>query len=556
MEALLDVFREGSVAHTLLVLSLVASLGLALGGVRLRGVSLGVGGVLFAGLLVGQAGLTLDAGSMDLVRELGLVLFVWAIGLQVGPGFFSSIRKQGLRLNLLAASVVLGGTAIAAALAWGLGIGVPAASGLLSGAVTNTPSLGAAQQALKDLAQAPADAAELLGLGYAVAYPFGIVGILVTMHLVARIFRIDPEKERRIFERVHRAAAAPIVARNYEVVNSNLAGRTVEELIELTGRGVVVTRVFRAGSQRIAAPELPLAVGDVLHAVGTQKRLDAFCTIVGRESGLALPELPSEITFRPLVVTQKAVVGRDLDELDLDDAYGVIVTRVIRSGVEFTPAKGLRLAFGDRLMVVGEAAAIERAARELGDSREELERPQIIPVFIGIALGILAGSWPIHLPGVPAPVKLGLAGGPLLVAILLARAGRVGPFLVYMPNAAKTLMREFGIALFLACVGLKAGEKLFATVATPRGLLWVACGAAITIVPLVVMGIVARAVMKLDFVTLCGVLSGSMTDPPALAYATQRFGSDAPSIAYATVYPLTMLLRVVLAQLFVLIGLA
>lgn len=556
MQALLDVLHEGSVAHSLLVLSIVASLGLALGAVRLRGVSLGVGGVLFAGLLVGQAGLTLDHATMDLVRELGLVLFVWAIGLQVGPGFFSSIRKQGLALNLLAAGIVVGGSSLAALVAWGTGIGVPAAVGVLSGAVTNTPSLGAAQQALKDVARAPADAVELLGLGYAVAYPFGILGILATMHIVEKLFRIDPEKERRVFERVHRSSSAPIVIHDYEVVNPNLAGMTVEQLLELTGRGVVVTRVYHAGSQSVARPGLPLAVGDVLHAVGTQKRLDAFQVIVGKESDLALPELPSQITFRPVVVTKKEVVGRDLDELDLHDTYGVIVTRVIRSGVEFTPAKGLRLAFGDRLMVVGEEAAIGRAARELGDSGEELDRPQIIPVFLGIALGILAGSWPISIPGVPAPVKLGLAGGPLLVAILLARLGRIGPFLVYMPNAAKTLLREFGIALFLGCVGLKAGEKLVATVATPRGLLWVACGAVITIVPLVVAGIVARAVMKLDFVTICGVLSGSMTDPPALAYATQRFGSDAPSIAYATVYPLTMLLRVVGAQLFVLIALS
>ena len=554
MQAILQLLREGSVAHSLLVLSLVVSAGLAFGGLKVRGVSLGVGGVLFAGILVGHFGLTVEAATMDFVREFGLVLFVWAIGLQVGPGFFSSIRKQGLSLNLLAVGIVLFGTLVAVLVSWWAGLGIPAAVGLLSGAVTNTPSLGAAQQALKDAATAPADAAELLGLGYAVAYPFGIVGILVTMHLVEKLFSIDPEKERRIFERVHRAAAVPIVTRDYEVSNPNLAGQTVEELLELTGRGVVVTRVYREGTQQLAAAGIPLAVGDILHAVGTEKRLDGFRVIVGKESDLALPAMPSRISYRPVVVTQKDVVGRELDELELDDAYGVIVTRVIRSGVEFTPAKGLRLAFGDRLIVVGEAAAIEQAARELGDSSEELEKPQVIPVFIGIALGIVAGSWPIGIPGVPAPVKLGLAGGPLLVAILLARLGKVGPFLVYMPNAAKTLLREFGIALFLACVGLKAGEKLIPVLASSRGLLWVALGAAITILPLVVAGIVARAAMKLDFVTICGVLSGSMTDPPALAYASQRFGSDSPSIAYATVYPLTMLLRVVVAQLFVLIG--
>lgn len=554
MQAILQLLREGSVANSLLVLSLVVSAGLALGGLKVRGVSLGVGGVLFAGILVGHLGLTVEAATMDFVREFGLVLFVWAIGLQVGPGFFSSIRKQGLSLNLLAVGIVLLGTLVAVLVSWWAGLGVPAAVGLLSGAVTNTPSLGAAQQALKDAAAAPADAAELLGIGYAVAYPFGIVGILVTMHLVEKLFSIDPEKERRIFERVHRSAAAPIVTRDYEVSNPNLAGQTVEELLELTGRGVVVTRLYRDGTQQLAAAGIPLAVGDILHAVGTQKRLDGFRVIVGKESDLALPAMPSRISYRPVVVTQKDVVGRELEELELDDAYGVIVTRVIRSGVEFTPAKGLRLAFGDRLIVVGEAAAIEQAARELGDSSEELEKPQVIPVFIGIALGILAGSWPIGIPGVPAPVKLGLAGGPLLVAILLARLGKVGPFLVYMPNAAKTLLREFGISLFLACVGLKAGEKLIPVLASSRGLLWVALGAAITILPLVLAGIVARAAMKLDFVTICGVLSGSMTDPPALAYASQRFGSDSPSIAYATVYPLTMLLRVVVAQLFVLIG--
>ena len=265
--------------------------------------------------------------------------------------------------------------------------------------------------------------------------------------------------------------------------------------------------------------------------------------------------MPSEITFRPVVVTKKAVVGKEIDELGLDEAYGVIVTRVIRAGVEFTPAKGVSISFGDRLMCVGEATALDRAARELGDSRDDLEKPQIVPIFVGIALGVLVGSWPIDIPGVPAPVKLGLAGGPLLVAIFLARLGKVGPILVYMPNAAKSLLREFGIALFLATVGLKAGEKLGPVLISLHGLLWVALGALITVVPLVVGGIVARAVMKLDFVTITGVLSGSMTDPPALAYASELFGNDAPSIAYATVYPLTMLLRVVLAQLFVLVAL-
>ena len=555
MHTMLDLFRQGSVAHAILVLSIAASAGLALGQIRVLKVSLGVGGVLFTGLLLGHLGITVDRATMDFVREFGLILFVYAIGLQVGPGFFASLRRQGLGLNVLAAGIVLGGTALAALIAWLSGIGIPMAAGLLSGAVTNTPSLGAAQQALQDVPRPPADAVEMLGIGYALAYPVGIFGILGTIHLVRRIFSIDPEAEQKIFQRQERRHVPPIVTRNFEVANPNLAGKTVDELMELTGRGVVVTRLYRGGSQQIAAPDLPLEVGDALHAVGTSSRLESFRVIVGKESDLKLPAMPSEITFRPVVVTKKEVVGREIDELGLDEAYGVIVTRVIRSGVEITPSKGLPLSFGDRLMVVGAAAAIDRAAKELGDSREDLEKPQIVPIFVGIALGVLVGSWPIDIPGVPAPVKLGLAGGPLLVAILLARLGKVGPILVYMPNAAKSLLREFGIALFLACVGLKAGEKLIPVLMSRQGLLWVGLGAIITIVPLVVAGIVARSVMKLDFVTISGVLSGSMTDPPALAYATQLFASDAPSIAYATVYPLTMLLRVVLAQLFVLVGL-
>ena len=555
MHAIIDLFREGSVAHAILVLSLTICTGLLLGQVRVMRVSLGVGGVLFAGLLLGHLRITVDPGTMDFVREFGLILFVYAIGLQVGPGFFASLRRQGLRLNLLAAGIVLGGTALAALVAWLSGVGVPMAVGLLSGAVTNTPSLGAAQQALQDLPKAPADAVQLLGIGYALAYPFGIFGILGTIHLVRRLFSIDAETERKIFQRRERHGAQPIVTKDFEVANPNLAGKTVDELLELTGRGVVVTRVYREGVQRIAAHGLPLAIGDALHAVGTPARLEAFRVIVGKESDLGLPAMPSEITFRPVVVTKKAVVGKEIDELGLDEAYGVIVTRVIRAGVEFTPAKGVSISFGDRLMCVGEATALDRAARELGDSRDDLEKPQIVPIFVGIALGVLVGSWPIDIPGVPAPVKLGLAGGPLLVAIFLARLGKVGPILVYMPNAAKSLLREFGIALFLATVGLKAGEKLGPVLISRHGLLWVALGALITVVPLVVGGIVARAVMKLDFVTITGVLSGSMTDPPALAYASELFGNDAPSIAYATVYPLTMLLRVVLAQLFVLVAL-
>lgn len=548
-------FRDGSVAQGLLILSLVISAGLALGNVRVLKVSLSVGGVLFAGLLAGQLGFRVNPEILEFTREFGLVLFVYAIGLQVGPGIVSALRAQGLKLNLLAAAIVLGGTVITILIVVLGGAKLPVALGLLSGAVTNTPSLGAAQQAFKDLRPAVDDAPALLGVGYAVAYPCGILGIILTMHLIKRLFRIDTEKEAEEFERLRTRNIKPILTRNFEVTNPNLAGLTIDRLMELAGTGVVVTRVYRQGRQQVATPETTLCLGDLLHAVGTESRLEGFRVLIGKLSDLELPALPSRISFRPMIVTTKEAVGKEIDELELDEKYGVIITRVIRSGVEFSPTKGLHIQFGDRLMAVGEEQALAQASRELGDSLRDLEKPQMIPIFVGIALGVIIGSWPISVAGMPAAVKLGLAGGPLVVAILLSRIGKVGPLIVYMPNAAKSLLREFGISLFLACVGLKAGERLFAILFSPQGLAWVGMAALITIVPLVLVGIVARAAHKLDYVTICGLLSGSMTDPPALAYATETFKNDAPSVAYATVYPLAMILRVLIAQLLVIFAL-
>jgi putative transport protein len=554
MDAIVAVFRDGSVAHAILVLSLVISLGLALGHVKVLRVSLGVGGVLFAGLAFGHLGLTLQHELMDFVKEFGLILFVFAIGLQVGPGFFSSLRKQGLTLNLLAAAIVGLGTLTAVVVAWAADIDFPTAVGLLSGAVTNTPSLGAAQQALKDMKHVTADATQMVGLGYAVAYPFGILGIIGTMLLVRRIFHIDPAREAEEFEKLQTRDVSPIRTRNYEITNPNLSCTTVERLHDLCGPGVTITRVYRNGDQRLATPECEVRVGDVVHAVGTEQRLDKFRVIVGRESTLELPRLPSAIVVRRVVVTQKAIVNRAVEELDFEDKYGVIITRVVRAGVEFTPMRGFRLHFGDRLVIVGLEAPVERVATEVGDSVKELDKPHIIPVFVGIGLGVLVGSIPLAVPHIPAPVKLGLAGGPLLVAIALGRIGKIGPLLSHMPNSANLLLRELGIALFLACVGLQSGEKLAQVLLHGPGFLWMALAALITVVPLVIVGLVARAVCKLNYVSLCGLLSGSMTDPPALAFATDLTRTEAPSIAYATVYPLTMLLRVVVAQVLLLVA--
>jgi putative transport protein len=551
---LMDLVQKPTAAQSVLVLSLAVALGLWLGQIKVRGVSLGVGGVLFSGLALGHLGLGKDHAVLDFAREFGLILFVYAIGLQVGPGFFASLRRQGLRLNLLAVAVVLGGVAVAVLGARWLGLDVPAAVGVLSGAVTNTPSLGAAQQALLDVG-VPAEAIQRVGQGYALAYPFGILGIILTMLLLRFAFRVNVAREAEEFARLSQAAAAPLETRNLELTNPNLTSLSIAELLSLGGPGVVITRLFRGGEQILARPDTRLVAGDTLHAVGTREGLERLRLIAGRESGMPLPALPEHVQVRRVVVTRREFVGQHLGVVDFPSQLGVTLSRVVRAGVEFSPTRGLRLSFGDRLVLVGPEAALEAAARQVGNAVQELDRPHIIPIFVGIALGVVVGSIPVALPGMPAPVKLGLAGGPLLVALLMGRVGKVGPLLSYMPNPAKDLLREFGIVLFLACVGLKAGEGFAASLATGDGFLWMGLGVAITLLPLVLVGVAARLWLGLNYVSLCGVLAGSMTDPPALAFATQSLGSDAPSIAYATVYPLTMLLRVVSAQLVVLIWL-
>ncbi|MCU0662661.1 MAG: putative transporter [Myxococcota bacterium] len=551
MEWLTNLFVGGSVAHSVLVLSLVISLGLAVGNIRIAGVSLGVGGVLFSGLAFGHLGLGLHTELLEFVREFGLILFVYAIGLQVGPGFFASLRSQGLMLNLMAVVIVLSGTGIAVLIALFAGVDLPTAVGMLCGGVTSTPSLGAAQQAVADVALAPEGAAQMIGLGYAVAYPFGIVGIILTMALLRRLFRIDPAKEAEQFTLLQNKTHKPLQSLDFDITNANLDGLTVDEIAELSGPGIVITRVFRNSAQTLASHDTVVRLGDTIHAVGTHKQLERLRVIVGKKSELELRSLPSPIAVRRVVATQKAVIGKSLEELDLDDQFGVVITRVVRSGVEFSPTASQRLHFGDRIVIVGMEQAIERAARHVGNSVSDLDKPHIVPVFVGIALGVIVGSIPFAIPGIPAPVKLGLAGGPLLVAIALGRVGKLGPLISYLPNPAGILLRELGISLFLACVGLRSGEKFFEIVATGSGLKWMGLAALITFLPVFCVGLYARAIKKLNFVSLCGVLAGAMTDPPALAYASSLVKNDSPSIAYATVYPLTMLLRVVLAQIVV-----
>ncbi len=519
-----------------------------IGTVRFLGISLGIGGVLFSGLFFGHFGAALNEHVAEFVREFGLILFVYTIGMQVGPGFFSSLKRQGLQLNLLGATIVLLGIALAAAIHFWGKVPVPAVVGLFSGATTNTPALAAAQQALKDVVGLPPDAVTQPALAYALAYPFGILGIILTMLIVKLTCRVDPQSEAAQFLQQQAAATPKPMTMNIEVTNPNLDGLPLEKVPLYDDGGIVVSRVLHGNEVVVAQPDTIIHLGDVLLVVGPKEKLEEFKLVVGRETSTDVRRVPSRITTKRIVVTKKSAVGKTLDELETPRLYDVAITRVSRAEIEFTPTPDFRLQFGDTILAVGEENAIKRVAAELGDSPKQLNHPQMIPILVGIMFGVLIGSIPFYFPGVPAPVRLGLAGGPLLVAIVLSRIGRLGPLVWYMPISANFMMREIGITLFLACVGLRAGGRFVETLVQGDGFLWMLYGALITLIPLLIVAFFARLYMKINFASLCGVLAGSMTDPPALAFAGQITGSEVPYISYATVYPLTMLLRVLGAQ--------
>lgn len=549
---LAKLFTEHSVAGTLLTLSVVSVAGLSLGRIGVRGVSLGIAGVLFSGIAVGHFKPGLDHGTLQFVREFGLILFVYAIGMQVGPGFFASLRRQGLSLNLVALCVVLMGVGVTLALHYGAGIPGTAAVGLFSGATTNTPSLAAAQQALNDLSAVSTEARKLPALGYAIAYPFGVMGIILAMLVLRSFFRVKLDQEAEAFKLAHQAGPRGVQTMNIEITQARLNGTPLCNLPGLANSSIVISRIQQKRLPELARPEILVEVGDILLVVGPSGEVARFCEGLGREVKTDIRFLPSAVTTKPMVVTKREVLGRTLAELDLRRRLGVTITRVRRTDIEFVPAGDFAVQFGDALMAVGSEEDLKKVAAELGDSPHALDHPQLIPLFVGVALGVLLGCVPIPVPGLPVPVKLGLAGGPLLVAIVFSRLRQIGPLVWFLPLSANYLLREMGIVLFLACVGLGAGDRFVETLLN-GGFYWMGCAAAITLLPILAAGSFARWVLRLNFLTICGVLAGSMTDPPALAFASTASGSDAPSIAYSTVYPLTMVLRVLAAQLMVLV---
>lgn len=550
-----ELLSTQSVASAILILSLVAAVGLALGSVPLGGISLGIGGVLFAGLAFGYLGFQVDPHILHFVKELGLILFIFTMGMQVGPGFFSSLRRQGLRLNALAAVIVLMGALLTLGLVILTGLPMETAVGLYSGATTNTPALGAAQEAL--LSVTPSPAAKPPGVSYAVAYPFGIVGIILSMVLLRRIFRIDPIAEAAALQETLHGQQDALARLNLRVDNPNLEGLTVQQIPGLETLGIVISRIQHASEDEVhtAHADSVLHLNDILLAVGPADKLAQLQMVVGSKSEVDLLEAHGRVTYRQLVVTRSEVLGESLQALGFSQRYDVTVTRVTRAGVQMTARPDLELQFGDLLQVVGTESSLQQVASVVGNEAKELDHTRFVGVFVGIAVGVLLGSWPINFQAIPAPVKLGLAGGPLLAAIIFSNLGRLGSIVFYMPNNANIAFRELGIALFLACVGLSAGEQFVEVLLHGDGLYWIVYAGMINLAPLLCVGVAARMLLQANYAALCGLLAGSMTDPPALAFSHAMTGNDASSVVYAAVYPVTMLLRVVSAQLLVLVWL-
>jgi putative transport protein len=553
MDWIMDLVSGHSIANTILVLSGVIALGLALGHIRFFGISLGIAGVLFSGLLFGHFGFNLQHEVLEFTREFGLILFVFTIGMHVGPSFFASFRKQGIKLNLLAASIVFLGVAVTLGIYYFANLPLSVAVGLLSGAVTNTPGLGAAQQALREGLPAVTDSGELSGMAYAVAYPFGIIGIILTMLFIRKFTGINLAKETEDYDREAMKDKEPPINYNIELTNGRLVGLQIRRLAGLVHGEFVVSRILRGDKVMTAASDTTLMLGDILHVVCTKENADKLAIVVGDPAAVDVRAVNSNLSVRKILITNKNAVGKTIGELDLINRYGTTITRVLRAGVELVAHGRVTLNFGDQITVVGDESSLKKVSAELGDSLKQLNHPNILPVFIGIILGVLIGSIPFKFPGVPAPVKLGLAGGPLLVAIILSRIGRIGPVIWYLPQSANLIMREIGITLFLACVGLKSGGQFLHTLLAGDGFYWMALASLITLIPLLTIGLVARFVFQVNYLSLCGLLAGSMTDPPALSFSHQMTGSDAPAFTYASVYALVMFLRILSAQALVLL---
>ena len=554
MNWLYNLFMGDGIAHTVLVLSLVIAMGIVLGKIKIRGISFGVTWILFVGIAAGHFGMSIDHDTLHFIKEFGLILFVYSIGLQVGPGFFSSFKEGGVKLVACAASVVLLGGITTYIIHLVPGTPLPTMVGIMSGAVTNTPGLGAAQQAYID---ATGINDESVALGYAVAYPLGVVGIILSMIAVRFITRVDYVEENK-------ALAAISSERNFaerisiEFTNSTLENYTIAHMRELINRSFVISRIMHNdGSITIADGNSLLKRGEKLRVICSSEDSEAITAFLGQPVDIsekdwgAIPHNQKELVSRRIIITKPSINGKKLSDLSLRTKYGINITRINRAGIDLIPYQGMELQIGDKVMVVGQQKDVESVANVLGNSLKKLREPQLLTIFLGIALGVLLGSLPLM--NIPQPVKLGLAGGPLIVAILIGRFGPHFHLVTYTTMSANLMLREVGLAMFLAGVGIGAGDG-FVDAIVDGGYRWIGYGFIITVVPLIIVGLIARWRLKLNYYTLMGLLAGSTTDPPALGYANTAAGNDMPAVGYATVYPVVMFLRVLTAQLLILMA--
>lgn len=541
-----SILIDHSALQAVIVLSIICAVGLSLGKIKVLGVSLGATLVFFVGILAGHLGLSLDADMLNYAENFGLILFVYALGLQVGPGFFSSFRKGGLTLNMLAMAVIMLGIVITVIAAFLTGIPITDMVGVMCGAVTNTPALGAAQQTLKQLG---IDSSSL-ALGCAVAYPLGVVGVILALVVSRKIFYRNNDKLRPTEEHDETFIAA------FKIQNPAIFGKSLKGIDILKGHHFIITRLWR-GDNEVSIPtsETVLEEGDRILVVTNEKDVAALEVLFGEQEStdwnkrdIDWNKVDSHLVSQKILITKPELNGKRLGSLHLRNDYGVNTTRVYRGGISILASPQLRLQLGDRLIVVGEAKAVKEVSEMMGNTVKNLGEPNLVSVFIGLTIGLILGSIPIMIPGVSMPVKLGLAGGPIIVGILMGTFGPRLHMVTYVTRSANLMLRALGLSLYLACLGIDAGSDFFDIVIRPEGMAWIGIGFVITIVPVLIVGFIASRIMKMDYATVGGMLCGSMANPMALNYANDVVGNDAPAVAYTTVYPLSMFVRVIIVQ--------
>ena len=554
MEWLTSLLTEHSVIQAVIVVSLVSAVGLALGKISMWGVSLGVTFVFFVGIVAGHFGLSIDPQMLNYAESFGLIIFVYALGVQVGPGFFSSLGKGGLKLNMLAMLVVLLGIVMTLGFHWTTGVSLPDMVGILSGAVTNTPALGAAQQTLKQLND-PAIQQSDLALGCAVAYPLGVVGVILAVILVRKLFASSI-----FFKKSDEDSHKKTVVIGFLVSNPGVFGKTIQEIARQSSKKFVVSRLWRNEKVIIPASDTMVKEGDCLLMITTEGDVEALTMLIGKrdtrdwnKEDIDWNAIDSQLISRRIVVTRNRVNGVKLGSLRLRNLYGINITRVNRAGIDLVASRDLRLQIGDKLTIVGEANSVNNVGKILGDELKRLDNPNLLAIFVGLTLGVLIGAIPIAIPGMSTPIKLGIAGGPIIVGILMGAFGPRFHLTTYTTQSANLMMRQFGIVIYLAGLGIDSGAHFFETVFRAEGLLWIGLGFLLTIVPVLIVGFIASQFFKLDYAHNIGMLCGSMANPMALSYANTTVEGDEPSVSYATVYPLSMFIRVISAQLLIML---